>query len=123
MKQLSDFDLHKMIGEDFSPDESSVKKQVRSELKLSRLITEEKSIPEHFTLDLHQKTEEQAWAEINDLINSGIKSAKIITGASGILKPKFQDWITNGILADKIRSWKAINNGCFEIFIKKVKSD
>ncbi|HOY47286.1 MAG TPA: Smr/MutS family protein [Alphaproteobacteria bacterium] len=118
MKQLTDFDLEQMTNGNFTPDDVTVKKQVRHELKLSQLIPEQpKPVPKKIILDLHQKTEEQAWQEINDLIKSGVRNAVIITGASGILKTKFKDWITNGILAQYITSWEMINNGSYQIKI------
>ena len=99
MKQLSDSDLEKMLGAEFVPDDKTVQRNVRSQLHLNTLIPKQSEpLPKHVVLDLHGKTEEQAWAEINELIHSGIRSATIITGASGILKTKFKDWITNGIL-------------------------
>jgi len=120
MKQLSDADLEKMLDINFVPDDDATKKQVRAELKLSQLIPETpKQIPKHIKLDLHQKTEEQAWIEINELLKSGVRSATVITGASGILKEKFKEWITIGILAPYIYSWELVNNGCYEIKIKK----
>ncbi|MBN1325206.1 MAG: Smr/MutS family protein [Alphaproteobacteria bacterium] len=120
MKQLSDYDLEKMLDTDFVPDDDNVKKQVRSELKLSQLIPEApKPIPKHVILDLHQKTEEQAWVDINNLIKSGVRGATVITGASGILKVKFQDWVMNSIISKYIYSCEMVNNGSFEIKIKK----
>lgn len=120
MKQLTDFDLEKMFGGEFVPDNAVVKKQVRHELKLSQLIPEQpKPVPKKIILDLHQKTEEQAWQEINDLIKSGVRNATVITGASGILKEKFKKWITTGTLAQYVYFWELVNNGCYEIKIKK----
>jgi DNA-nicking Smr family endonuclease len=119
MKQLTDNDLAEMAGAEFAPDDRRVKKQVRGELRLSRLIPEPAApAPRHAALDLHQKTEEQAWAEINALLASGTRTAVIITGASGILKTKFQDWAANSVIAPRIVSCKMINNGSFEIRIK-----
>ena len=123
MKQLSDSDLAKMIGEDFSPDDVVTKRQVRAELKLSQRIPAPTiPTPQHVHLDLHQKTEQQAWEEIVALLNSGCRTATVITGASGILKTKFQDWVANSIIAPKIISWRMINNGSFEIRIKRARN-
>lgn len=120
MRQLTDDDLIKMDRGDFNPDDRAVKKQIRDTLKLSQLIPHAPvPVPKNARLDLHQKTEEQAWDAINILLRSGTRNAQVITGASGILKVKFMDWITNGTLADKIVSWKLINNGCYEIKIKR----
>ena len=119
-RQLSDADLNKMIGADFVPDDVVTKKQVRAELKLSRLIPQpDEPAPVRARLDWHGKTEEMAWRELNELIQSGVRNAMVITGASGVLKIKFQDWITNGSIAKYIATWKPLNNGCFEIKIKK----
>jgi DNA-nicking Smr family endonuclease len=120
MKHLSDSDLEKMLDTNFVPDDINVKKQVRTELKLHQLVPEQpQPVPRHIVLDLHQKTEEQAWTEINDLIKSGTRSATIITGASGILKIKFKEWITTGALAEYINNWELINNGAYNIQINK----
>lgn len=120
MKKLEDSDLSKMIDVEFIPDDKTVAKQVRSKLKLRTLIPEpEQPVPEFINLDLHGKTEDQSWEEINNLIKSGTRRARIITGASGILKIKFVQWITTGILSKHISSWKVINNGSYEITLKR----
>ena len=122
MKQLTDEDLAKMVGNDFSPDDVATKRRVRTELKLSQLIPEPlQPAPKYVRLDLHQKTEQAAWDEINTLVRSGTRDAQIITGASGILKVKFQDWVKNSTIAPYIVSCKPVNNGCFEIKIRKQK--
>ena len=121
MKQLTDADLMEMIGEEFeNVDDKHTIKSVRSELKLRQLIPEQpQPTLDHVRLDLHQKTIETAWNEIYALLRSGARSAEIITGASGILKPTFEKWITNSIIAPYILSWKMINRGSYEIKIKK----
>ncbi|MDR0727137.1 MAG: Smr/MutS family protein [Rickettsiales bacterium] len=120
MKQLSDADLMEMIGDEYVPDNKRTVKQVRGELKLGRLIPQQPApAPEHATIDLHQRTEEQAWNIITDLIFSGTRTVTVITGASGILKLKFEQWVTNSIISPHIHSWKPLNNGSFEIKIKK----
>jgi DNA-nicking Smr family endonuclease len=120
MKQLTDADLAEMKGVDFAPDDRHAARQVRAELKLSQLIPQlAPPVPAHVVLDLHQRTEEQAWDAINALLRSGARTATIITGASGILKVKFQKWMTGSIIAPLIASWHSKNNGSFEIKIRK----
>lgn len=120
MKQLTDRDISDMIGEDFSPDDNNTRKSVRSELHLSRRIPNRAPTPpNHATLDLHQYTEEQAWAAIMGLAKSGTRTANIITGASGILHQKFPEWATNSILSPHIVSFSPINNGSFAVKFKK----
>ncbi|MEE1110891.1 MAG: Smr/MutS family protein, partial [Alphaproteobacteria bacterium] len=70
-------------------------------------------------LDLHQLTEEQAWTAILDLAKSGTRNATIITGASGILKIKFQQWASDSVLSPYIISFTPINNGSFSVKFKK----
>lgn len=120
MKQLTDSDLMEMIGDEYIADDKHTSKQVRGELKLGQLIPPvPEPAPKHDILDLHQRTEKEAWNAITDLIFSGTRTATIITGASGILKPKFEQWMTGSILSPHIISWKPLNNGSFEIRIKK----
>ena len=120
MKQLTDQDIAEMIGEKFSPDDTSTRRSVRNELQLSRRIPHERITPPmHATLDLHQLTEEQAWNAIMDLAQSGTRTANIITGASGILKIKFQQWARDSILSPYIVSFSPINNGSFSVKFRK----
>jgi DNA-nicking Smr family endonuclease len=119
MKQLTDNDLAEMIGDEYVPNEKRTARAVRAELKLSRLVPPPaEPAPKHIVLDLHQHTEEQAWDEINALLRSGARHATIITGASGILKVKFQDWVRNSTIAPHIISCKPLNNGSFELRVK-----
>lgn len=121
MKQLSDFDLENMTHGKFTPNEKQINKQVRSELKLGQLIpTPVAPIPKYTKLDFHGKTQNQAWEMLEELIKSGTRKACIITGASGILKPAFVCWITNGAISKYISEYKQLNNGSFEIKIKKI---
>lgn len=116
MKQLSDTDLEFMANTEFCPDEQQVKRQVRTELKLSQLIPQ--NFPkntEHIIIDFHNKTEEQAWTEILKTIHSGTKQATVITGASGILKIKFQQWATDSAISQYIKTFTPINNGSFNV--------
>ena len=119
MRQLTDIDIEQMIGTEHAPDDVSTRRAVRAELHISRRIPHTKHIPEHATLDLHQLTEEQAWTAIMDLATSGTRSANIITGASGILKIKFQQWARDSILSPYIISFTPINNGSFFVKLKK----
>lgn len=122
MKQLNDTDIANMIGDDFIPDDNATKKSVRHELHLlTRIPKTDVSIPEHITIDFHNHTEEDAWNMLNDVVKSGVRNATVITGASGILKPKFQQWVTDSIISDNIISVNQINNGSFFIKLKKAK--
>lgn len=121
MKQLTERDIYEMIGCEFTPDDINTRKRVRSELHISTRIPHNIStVPNHATLDLHQYTEEEAWTAIMQLATSGIRTANIITGASGILRKKFPEWATNSILSPYIISFTPINNGSFSVkFAKK----
>ena len=124
MKQLKDSDIANMIGEDFIPDDVGTKKSVRAQLHLSKLIPQPpRPLPEHAVVDFHQHTEEEAWSMLMDVAMSGVRRATIITGASGILKQKFQQWATESILSPYIVSVTPINNGSFDVvFIKSKKT-
>ncbi|MBP3340851.1 MAG: Smr/MutS family protein [Alphaproteobacteria bacterium] len=120
MKQLTDQDIAKMVGIDFTPNDTDTRRAVRSELRLSRRIPTTPPPPSaHATLDLHQFTEEQAWTAILTLAKSGTRTATIITGASGILRQKFPQWATASILTPYIISYSPINNGSFSVKFKK----
>lgn len=120
MKQLNDKDIANMIGDDFVPDDISTKKSVRSELHLSTRIPKEPiSTPAHTTIDFHNHTEEEAWKMLEHIAASGTRTATVITGASGILKTKFQQWATDSILSPRIESYHAINNGSFAVKFHK----
>lgn len=122
MKRLSDADIEQMAGAEFAPDLRSVNKSVRAQLRLRRLIGDEDApVPEHAVIDLHQHTEEQAWNKIINLATSGVRTAVIITGASGILKIKFQQWARDSILAPHILSWEPVNNGSFAVRFRRKK--
>ena len=56
---------------------------------------------------------------IMSLAKSGVRNATIITGASGILKIKFQQWASDGVLSPCIVSCTSINNGGFSVNFKK----
>jgi DNA-nicking Smr family endonuclease len=123
MKQLSDSDLAKMVGGEFAPADNNTVRQVRSELKLSKRIPKQlPPAPENQIIDLHGKTENESWDEINKLIFSGSKTAVVITGASGILKPKFQQWVRDSIISKYITECTPINNGSYKIKIKSNKN-
>ena len=120
MKHLTESDIEQMINTEFIPNTSDTQRSVRRQLHLSTRIPQtDNYIPEHAKLDLHQLTEEQAWNAIMDLAKSGVRNATIITGASGILKIKFQQWAKNSIISPYIISWSPINNGSFAVKFKK----
>lgn len=124
MKQLTDTDIAQMIGDEVTHNDAHTRRMVRAELHLStRIPAPKQPVPEHAKLDLHQLTEEQAWNAIMDLAQSGVRTATIITGASGILKIKFQQWATNSILTPHIVSWSPINNGSFSVKFKKKQTN
>lgn len=123
MRNLTDKDIADMIGAEFTPDDNDTRKRVRGELKLSRRIPQQSQIPSHVTLDLHMHTIEQAWGEIMSIAKSGAKSATIITGASGILKIKFQEWVRDSVLSPYIISCTPLNNGSFRVKFRKVNDN
>ena len=123
MKQLNDFDIANMIGDDFIPDDLTTKKIVRGELHLSKRIPKKDTpSPAHTTIDFHNHTEEEAWQMLAQVAASGTRTATIITGASGILKTKFQQWATDSILSPYIISFEPINNGSFSVKFRKTKN-
>ena len=122
MKQLTDEDILAMADRDFVPDTRAVNRAVRRQLRLGQLVPVPVEIPEFYRLDLHHRTQEQAWQMINALGDSGVRDAVIITGASGILKIKFQQWATDSTLAPKITSWRPINNGSFAVRFRRRRS-
>ncbi len=114
MKQLSDDDILAMVGVEYTPDDIDTKRAVRAQLKLSQRIPEPPiPVPEHIVLDLHNKTVEEAWADIMSVAQSGAKSANIITGASGVLHQLFPQWARESILTPYIIEFHPINNGSF----------
>jgi len=116
MKQLSDSDIANMIGDDFIPENDSVKKSVRQSLQLSKRIPKQpQQTPAHTVIDFHNHTEEEAWKMLTQLATSGAHTATVITGASGILKTKFQQWATESVLSPTIVSFEPINNGSFKV--------
>ena len=122
MKQLTDEDIARMADSDFHADTRAVNRDVRSELRLSRLIPPPAgAVPQHATLDLHQYTEEQAWAAIMNLATSGVRTALIITGASGILHKKFPQWVAESVLSPYILESVPVNNGSFRVRFRRVK--
>lgn len=123
MKQLNDKDIADMIGDDFVPDDISTKKSVRSALHLStRIPVSPTPIPEHTTIDFHNHTEEEAWEMLTEIATNGTREANVITGASGILKIKFQQWVRESILSPYIISCTPINNGSFFVRFRNNKS-
>lgn len=124
MKQLNDSDIANMIGEDFHADDNETQKSVRKSLRLSTRVPEPPHpAPSHITLDFHQHTEQEAWDMLVQVAVSDTRSATVITGASGILKQKFPQWMTESILTPHILSFKPINNGSFSVKFHKKKSN
>lgn len=122
MKQLTDSDIASMIGSDFRPDNTEIKKSVRQSLHLSELIPPRHApTQKHIKIDFHQHTEEEAWSMLVDAIKSGAREITVITGASGILKTKFEIWATNSIISSRIMSYTPINNGSFLVKTHKIK--
>lgn len=122
MKQLNDKDIAEMLRETWCPDDDkTVKSSVRHELQLSKKIPVSEHILDHITLDLHQHTEQESWDMIINAAQSGVRTATIITGASGILKVKFQQWAKDSLLTPYVVSWQPINNGSFSVKFKKLK--
>lgn len=123
MRQLNDKDIANMIGEVIKIDNDAVKKSVRKSLHLStRIPKPEQQITENITIDFHNHTEEESWKMLEQIAASGIRNATVITGASGILKIKFQQWVKDSILSDRIISCTPINNGSFKIKFHKIKN-
>ncbi|MFQ6744880.1 MAG: Smr/MutS family protein [Alphaproteobacteria bacterium] len=122
MKKLTDEDIENMIGDEFTPDNDVVRRGVRASLRLSMRIPEQTcGVQNYVKLDLHQLTEEQAWSEIMNLAQSGVRDATIITGASGILRIKFMQWVNESLLSPYINSVEAINNGSFRVKFNEIK--
>lgn len=120
MKQLTDDDIKQMLTDDITTiDEKNVRRSVRTELRMSERIPRTTPTPSHSVLDLHNLTQEQARNAIMTLAQSGTRTATLITGASGILKIKFQQWATNSILTPYLVSFSPINNGSFFVKFKK----
>lgn len=121
MKQLTESDIDNMIAHEFVPD-SHTKNDVRAKLHLSRRFSQPVApLSEYATLDFHTKTEDQVWAELMSLATSGVRRAKIITGASGVLKPKFLSWVRDSVLTPFIIGCKPINNGSFDVRFRRQK--
>lgn len=119
MKHLTDDDIQNMADAKFTPDINDGRRTVR-QLHLSQRIPQPpETIPHHITLDLHQRTEQEAWDAIMDIATSGVRRATIITGASGILKIKFQQWARDSVLSPYIISATPINNGSFDVRFHK----
>ena len=116
MRQLSNDDIINMIkNKDFVKD-NKVSKSIY--IKLNQNNLEKEKIKNLKMVDFHEKTEEQVYNEILNLLENKIKKATIITGKSGILKPKFLNWAENGKLSENIKNIKQINIGSYEVEFK-----
>ena len=123
MKHLSDSDIANMIGEDLRIDDNETIKSVRRSLQLSKRIPKPiKTTPEHTTIDFHQHTEQESWNMLVQVAESETRSATVITGASGILKQKFPQWMTESIISPYIVSFKPLNNGSFFVKFHRKKN-
>jgi hypothetical protein len=123
MKQLTDKDIADMIGMDFVPCDENTKKEIRKSLHLSKKIPQPaEQPPKHTVIDFHNHTEQESWDMLVHIAESGVRSATVITGASGILKIKFQQWVTESIISPRIVSCIPLNNGSFEIKFHKIKN-
>ena len=118
MKQLTDKDIADMVGDDFVPDVAG-EKSVRRELHLAQRIPQTTPVAEHIVLDFHNHTEEEAWHMIMTAAQSGARSATVITGASGILKIKFQNWVQDSLISPYIVQSVPLNNGSFHVKFRK----
>lgn len=121
MKQLTEQDIADMANVSVGFNDGAVKSSVRRELRLSSKIPIRQIVPEHVVLDFHQHTEEQAWDMVMAAAQSGARTATVITGASGILKPKFQQWVRDSLLSPYIIQCTPLNNGSFMVKFKKLK--
>lgn len=78
-------------------------------------------------LDLHQMTLQEAFATFEKFLQThfilGTKKIEVITGRgknnSGLLKKEFPLWLDNPEIRDKIRTYRAQNEGAFEIELRK----
>lgn len=124
IKHLTDIDIENMAHAPFVPDARAVRRSVREKLRLGQLIPPAAApVPTHATLDLHNRTEQESWDLIMAMATSGVRHAKIITGASGILKIKFQQWVRTSILAPYIAECTPINNGSFDVKFHKLRGN
>lgn len=122
MRQLNDADIANMVGVEFIPDDNATKKSIRKDLHLStRIPTPPAPMPEHVTIDFHNHTEQEAWDMLTQIAASSARSATVITGASGILKTKFQQWATESIISPHIISFAPLNNGSFHVKFHRKK--
>lgn len=119
MKQLTDDDILRMIDVTFTPNVDAARKTVRELHLAKRIPAPDGPLPRHIKLDLHTYTEEEAWRAIMKIATSGARRATIITGASGILKIKFQQWARDSVLSPYIISAVPINNGSFDVRFHK----
>lgn len=134
-KFLTDKDINSMAKMPIAPDDAAARRKIVAELGIKRRMNARPTPPlapdswesariyvedRILTLDLHRKTEEQAWDLASALFrqNPG-RRVRVITGASGILRVKFMDWITRGLLSDYINEWVSLNRGAFEIRLRK----
>lgn len=119
MKQLTDDDIQNMVHDAPIVADAQTAHDVRKQLHLSTRIPHSSPIPEHTTIDFHNHTEQESWDMLIRVATSGTRSATVITGASGILKPKFQQWVAESVLSPYIVSCTPLNNGRFAVKFRK----
>jgi len=133
-RQLSDKDIEAMEN---SPCERNKEEGIRNKkiydraLRLQHCESSSLFLLPYSFIDLHGHTEEQAWDAIVGMLDQieryarengnkiALRRAQVITGASGILKQKFQQWAADSIISHRILSCKLINSGCYEIVVRK----
>ena len=129
MKQLTDDDIQRMGSDDENISLSNDRNSLRILKNIHKQTTVE--LPD-LVLDCHGMTIEQAFSEIERRIGlieqiisqkQGVVSKSditltVITGKSGEIKRLFEIAITDGYLAHRIRTWRAINPGSYKISIK-----
>jgi predicted nucleic acid-binding Zn-ribbon protein len=125
MKRLNDIDLERMVSAEHEIDAKKIGAEARKELKIKGLRAENSG--RAMIVDCHNKTIEQAFGEIVSKINEMEQGAcragdelLVITGKAGPKKQLFRTSITDGYLADRIKSWRLLNEGCYGIKIKRL---
>ncbi|MBR1380126.1 MAG: Smr/MutS family protein [Alphaproteobacteria bacterium] len=123
MKHLTQSDIEQMANGAFVPDMRAVSRDVRAKLKLGQLIPPQDSgtVPDKAILDLHNHTVEMAWSAIMKLCQSGVRRATVITGASGVLRQLFPEWVRESVISPYIISATPINNGSFDVRFHRMR--
>lgn len=120
-KQLSDTDIIKgFLGK--IPDDYYTKRNIgmiydNYQKYLNDLPTIKPIITK--TIDFHGHTVEESWRMFVETLSTNIKILNVITGASGILHKEFPQWLENPQISKRIISWQALNNGSFQLILRK----